>query len=163
MGSIVFSAGELPQTLGEVTGYKAGIALTLDELLNHLSTESREVVSEAVQSVARIESYVFAELSAELLFAIGNISSPTAVPSCVQLFHKYRADSQLSQTYGAVLDRFTAFLEEGSRAGVSRIDGGAFAERVGDELGTRAQSMARVGRRGCRGHAEEAVGPLPPC
>lgn len=80
-------------TLLEVAAFKAGVALTEEEVVELVSgTSIGDGFLASNQGGGRIESQEVDEAVAQLLYNLGNISSPSTLPITMQLYHRYKDD-----------------------------------------------------------------------
>lgn len=75
MGSIIFHPGVLSDSLSELVGYKAGLAVSVAELCDHLSgTELPDLVRTSEERVVRVRAEDFDSLCYKLLHRVGYTS-----------------------------------------------------------------------------------------
>lgn len=91
MGGMSFSPKTLGDTLSETAGYKAGLALSIEEIYDHLSgTSFPDLIRLSEQSAVRIRSEEYAELFYKLLHRIGFTKEFDGDITGAKLFHKYK-------------------------------------------------------------------------
>lgn len=73
MGSVVFGPRVLPDHMAEVAGYKVGLAMSLEEICDHLSrTGFQDAVRDGETAQVSLRSEAYEELS----------SAPPRIRSC---------------------------------------------------------------------------------
>lgn len=94
MGAIRFKSIDLISTVGEIVGYKSGLALTREELVGHLdeAPELQETLTYPDDNNVRVRSEEFEMIIIEILYRIGNIPSRIYAPATIMLYHKYKND-----------------------------------------------------------------------
>lgn len=96
---------EVITTLGEIVGYKSGLALTRKQIEGHLS-EHTDIWQGDDDDVLRIRSEKFEIMVGDLLYRIGNVTSPgITVPGAV-LHHKYKRDRKKHALLISILGLF---------------------------------------------------------
>jgi len=108
MGGISFGPRILADSLSETAGYKAGLALSLEELCDHLSgTEYPDIIRQSEDTGTRLRSEEFEDLFYKLLYRIGYMKDEYhgMAHASAKNFHKYRRKGLLPE-YEAVLDLF---------------------------------------------------------
>lgn len=109
MGSVHLARQTAVDFFTELVGFKAGIVLTireLSELLVDLSPElARNIASEDFGGF-RFHSTEVEEISAHLLYRVGNIAKPSTIPSHIELYHQVKSDPELLACYKHVMTCF---------------------------------------------------------
>ena len=92
MGGMIFDAGVLADSLSETAGYKAGLALSVEELCEHLSgTEYPDTIRASERYVVRLRSEEYEALFYKLLHRIGYTTEEyDGEYTGAKYFHKYR-------------------------------------------------------------------------
>jgi restriction system protein len=109
MGAIWFRRAEFVGSAGDTVGYKAGIALSRDELMHHTSDLERDDWwLGADDELIRVRSEEFEEIIEQLLYAVGNIPTPRVIRPDIVLLHRYKRDA----TQMAVLERVLTIVAE---------------------------------------------------
>ncbi len=86
MGSIHFSPGSLPETVAEIVGFKAGLALSGQEIEQHISKdEFREYWRSSLEGSLRIRSEEFEALVLNIFKNLGNISDDSPMSLTARL------------------------------------------------------------------------------
>ncbi|MBC3873573.1 restriction endonuclease [Undibacterium flavidum] len=100
MGGMNFGPQALADGLSEIAGYKAGLALSIDELCDHLSgTEYPDIIIDSEIHGTRLRSEDYEELFYKLLHRIGYLKEEYhgMIYESAKLFHKYRKIGKLSE------------------------------------------------------------------
>lgn len=147
MGGMTFEPGALADSLSETAGYKAGLALSVEELCDHL-TETRypDTIRASEEHVVRLRSEEYEALFYKLLYRIGYTKEEYDGDfTGAKYFHKYR-NSELEQWVG-VTKIFVAMwpkLVEAARTSRSRsVDPRPFINAAFVKYGTIGVDMAR--------------------
>lgn len=135
MGRIVFQRAALNGTLSEIVGYKAGLALTQEQLASHADEEYQDLILGDLDDTITLRSEEAEELVAQLLYGVGytpvrrRVFHPT-----IEVFHLVKGRPGGHAAYQAfqqiLLDELTA--QEGS---TDPVDLTPVVERCVDELG----------------------------
>lgn len=110
MGAIWFSRACFLGTVGELIGYKAGIALDEHQMADFSPTEYKDHFSGDLDKALRVRSEEFEEIIASLLYAVGNISSPNIAPLGVGLFHQFKHDPRQLRLYTQLVEAMSERL-----------------------------------------------------
>ncbi len=96
MGGMWFEQGVLADSLSETAGYKAGLALSVDELCDALTgTSYPDTIKTSEERVVRLRSEEYEELFYKLLHRIGHTSEEyDGDITGAKYFHKYRGTAQ---------------------------------------------------------------------
>lgn len=103
MGSMNFRPGALADSLSETAGYKAGLALSVEELCDHLTgTIYPEIIRTSEDFGARLRSEEYEALFYKLLHRIGYTKDEYSgfAHAAARRFHKYRRAGQLEAYTG---------------------------------------------------------------
>ena len=103
MGGMNFGPKILADGLSETAGYKAGLALSIEELCDHLSgTEYPDIIIASEKNGTRIRSDEYEELFYRLLYRIGYLKDEYFgwTHDSVRIFHKYRKNGKLDSFEG---------------------------------------------------------------
>lgn len=96
MGSIVFGPKVLPDNLAEIAGYKAGLAMSIEEICDHLTgTAFPDTVRDAETFGARLRSEEYEDLFYNLLHRIGYTRELYQGPSIehARILHRLKANA----------------------------------------------------------------------
>lgn len=104
MGALWFSRAKLSGTVSEMVGYKSGIALDLNQIIEFTSESYREYFIGDMDSAVRVRSEEFEEIIAGLLYGVGNIASPSIAPASIKMFHRLKDRPDELNAYLALLD-----------------------------------------------------------
>ena len=126
MGAIHLHRIALVTSLNEAVGYKAGIALTRDQMCRFLPSDDAELIDGDDHSLIRVRSEEFDEMFCKLLYAVGNIASADTTPRRIKLYHSLKNDERRFSIYSKVCGRFATFLEE--KINETRPDGQKFID-----------------------------------
>lgn len=99
-----FGPRVLADGLSEIAGYKAGLALSIEELCDHLSgTPYPDIIIDSETYGTRLRSEEFEELFYKLLHRIGYLKEEYQgmTYESAKLFHKYRKIGKLEEFEGA--------------------------------------------------------------
>ncbi|KSQ21773.1 restriction endonuclease [Pseudomonas aeruginosa] len=144
-----FFPGTLAESLSEMAGYKVGLALSLEELCDHLTGpgDLAEIVRASEDRVIRIRSEVYEAIHYRLLHRIGYTEDEmVGLPPGARAFHKYKAFPELLACHEAMhtiyLEMFTQMVQEAQARADKSIDIKAFVNRCKRELGLVGMKMA---------------------
>ncbi len=125
MGGIWTSRKEVITTLGEIVGFKAGLALNRMQILKRLKTQGVPFGGKD-NAVLRIRSEEFEDMVSRLLYSVGNVKTPIAMPAGVAMFHKYEGDPELLKTCNDVqalfVEMFDQLMKQAEIRGDKRLD-----------------------------------------
>jgi restriction system protein len=88
MGAFWSSRIGIITSLGEITGYKSGLALTRPQIREHL--EDDDLFSGDDQDHIRMRAEEYEELVRTLLYRVGAIPTPNILFPGIRMYHKYR-------------------------------------------------------------------------
>lgn len=123
MGSIVFGPKVLPDNLTEIAGYKGGLAMSIEEICDHLTgTSFPDVVRDGETSGVRLRSEDYEDLYYNLLHRIGYTSELYLGPSIelARLFRSFQADATDLDFYMQVSSTMSHFMRTGIQNGDSK-------------------------------------------
>ncbi|MGE8449614.1 MAG: restriction endonuclease [Pseudomonadales bacterium] len=145
MAGIWFNPETLADSLNETVGYKAGLALSAEEICDQLAgTGYPDVIKRSEIRTVRLRSEEYEELFYKLLHRVGYTTEEHggAVASMASLYHKYKK-ADLA-TYEGVMRLYHShariMMEEAMRQGVKSMDPTDFMRNV----------FAKYGERGLR-------------
>lgn len=147
MGSILFDPRVLIDTLSETAGYKAGLALSFDNICEHLDdTGHAEILRISETQMVRIRSEEYEDLFYKLLHRIGYTEEEYNGDIVgVGLFHKYRGTEKEEQHLG-VLELFAEIwpelIEQTLKSGSKAIDPGPLLRACANKFGKVGLEMA---------------------
>lgn len=104
MGGMNFGPQVLADGLAEIAGYKAGLALSIEELCDHLSgTPYPDIIIDSETYGTRLRSEEYEELFYKLLHRIGYLKTEYQgmTYESAKLFHRYRKIGKLEEFEGA--------------------------------------------------------------
>lgn len=120
MGSIVFAPKVLPDNLAETAGYKVGLALSIEEICDHLTgTSFPDTVRDGETSGVRLRSEEYEDLYYNLLHRIGYTKELYQGSSIelARLFHRFKASAAELQLYMQVSSTMTHLMRNGFQNG----------------------------------------------
>lgn len=141
MGAIRFKSIDLVSTVGEIVGYKSGLALTREELVRHLddAPELQESLTYPDDYNVRVRSEEFELIVIEILYKLGNIPSRLYAPATIMLYHKYKNDfskSDIAMDIVLIWHKYLAeIVKSRSHLAESSIDPLPFLRSVFDKYG----------------------------
>ena len=147
MGGMNFSPGTLADGLSETAGYKAGLALSVEELCDHLSgTEYPDIIRDSEDYDVRLRPEEYEGLFYRLLYRIGYTTNEyDGDYTGAKRIHKYR-QSNLLREYKGMLEVFSGMWKELAlqpRAkGAKSLDPTPFLIACRDKFGTVGLDMA---------------------
>ena len=112
MAGITTSSKEIAGHLGELVGYKAGLALTREELADHLvdTPYIRDAVLVIENRLMRIRSEEYEEAVSAFLYRVGNIPTPQPLSPIQAVRIRFEHNPPHSEILGQVVDRCLALL-----------------------------------------------------
>lgn len=113
MGAFTTSSRWIAGHLGELLGYKAGLALTREEISEHLSDapDFRDAVLVAEDRWVRVRSEDYEEVVSKLLHRVGNIPTADPLPPVLAVSRRFEHDPIHSGVVEKVLTRCLELLE----------------------------------------------------
>jgi restriction system protein len=147
MGGMNFAPGTLADYLSEAAGYKAGLALSIPELCDHLSgTEYPDIILRSEDYGARLRSEEYEALFYKLLHRIGYTTEEyDGDYTGAKRFHKYRRKRLLRQYEGMhriFNEMWMGLLKETTQRGSKSIDPTPFIMKCHEEFGIVGVKMA---------------------
>ncbi len=114
MGAIWTSPRSIAGHFGELVGYKAGLALTREELAEHLRDTPvfREAVLETEDYLLRVRSDEYETAVRGLLYRVGNLPTPHPLPPGLAVFRHFKHDPIHSKVLQEVLTRCVELLND---------------------------------------------------
>ena len=114
MGAFRTTSRWIAGHLGELVGYKAGLALTREEIAEHLvdAPGIRDAVLATEDRSLRLRSDVYAEAVSELLYQVGNIPIANPLPPVSAVFHRFADEPTYSKVLQKVITRCTELLKD---------------------------------------------------
>ena len=113
MGAFTTNSRSIAGHLGELVGYKAGLALTREELAEHLSDapDIRNAVFVAEDRWVRVRSEDYEAAVSKLLYRVGNIPTADPLPPVLAVSRRFAHDPTHSEVVEKVLTRCLELLE----------------------------------------------------
>ena len=114
MGAFRSTSRWIAGHLGELVGYKAGLALTREEIAEHLVDQPviREAVLATEDRSLRVRSDVYAEAVSGLLYQVGNIPTANPLPPVSAVYHRFAHEPTHSKVLREVITRCTELLND---------------------------------------------------
>ena len=105
---------EIAGHLGELVGYKAGFALTREELAEHLvdSPGIRDDVLVTENRLIRVRSEEYEAAASGLLYRVGKLSTPHPLPPILSVSRRFANDPTHSKVLEEVLTRCLELLKD---------------------------------------------------
>ena len=127
MGGINFGPEILADNLSETAGYKAGLALSVEELCDHLSgTEYPDIIRNSEQNGVRLRSEEYEDLFYKLLHRIGYTKEEyQGVASIFKLIHNCRKNGTLD-VYEGVMNIHREMMDTMTKDAVAKNSGCVF-------------------------------------
>lgn len=147
---IWLSRQSLIDRLIETAGYKAGIVVTEDDVVEMVAdtTIGRDFLADG-STGGRVRSEEVDEAVAQLLYALGNIASPSTTPISIQLHHRFKDDPELLETYQGiqrlyieVVGRQVDEVVEAKTTNRTPLDPAPFMTAVADRFGLQGLDIA---------------------
>lgn len=133
MGTILCNRLDLITTLSETIGYKSGLALSKDEIIERLP-EYNDYLTGDNEDGLRVRSDVFEGMVLELLYKLGNIHSPKSKPIILELYQKYSDTPANQELLAKIIELLNKYLSENQRED-QPIDLNPFMQLVLDTFG----------------------------
>jgi restriction system protein len=146
MGGMIFDPGVLADSLSETAGYKAGLALSVEELCDHLTgTDYPDTIRASEQYVVRLRSEEYEALFYKLLHRIGYTTEEyDGDYTGAKYFHKYRhsAAEQWAGVTELFVEMWPKLVETTLASGSKSIDPRPFMQAAFDKHGRLGLDMA---------------------
>ena len=146
LGAFVANSMWIAGHLGELVGYKAGLAFTREDLADHLLDSSyiRDIVLVPEHRQVRVRSEEYEEAVRELLYRVGNTPVRYSAPPILAVVHRLAVDPNRIEDFEIVLNRCLALFKdarENTPQGTS-LDLAGLLENVDAELGSTGVNIA---------------------
>ena len=107
MGAFTASSMAITGYLGEVVGYKAGLALNREEIGEHLgdTPDIRDAILVTEDRLIRLRSEELEAAVTGLLYRVGNIPTPQPLPPITAVYHRFADDPTRSEILEEVITR----------------------------------------------------------
>lgn len=147
MGSIIFAPGTLADGLSETAGYKAGLALSIEELCDHLSgTDYPDIINDSEEGPVRLRAEDYEALFYKLLYRIGYTAEEYDGDYVgAKRFHKYSKNGQLDIFHGMLEiynSIWTDLINKTAAEGKKSIDPTPFLVQCYEKYGEAGLKMA---------------------
>jgi restriction system protein len=146
MGGMIFDPGVLADTLSETAGYKAGLALSVVELCDHLTgTDYPDTIRASEGHIVRLRSDEYEALFYKLLYRIGyTLEEYDGDYTGAKYFHKYRYSA--AEQWAGVTELFVTMwpklVDETLASGSKSVDPRPFIKTAFDKYGRLGLDMA---------------------
>ncbi len=145
-----FYPGSLAEHLSETAGYKVGLALSVEEICDHLAGEPKnmaDIVRRSEVHGARLRSEEYEAIHYHLLYRIGYTEDVhDGLPPGIREYHKYKANPQLlalNQELQQLFHRMVGgMIDEALARGDKLLDPKPFLDRCRAELSPVGLKMA---------------------
>lgn len=106
--------GEFVATLSEAAGFKTGMALSKNQLIDLFPQDSgyKDILAMDDEATIRIHSSDIDELFMQVLYHLGNVDSPTPISSSVRLLHKYIKIPEIYPIYTKVTELYLKHFDK---------------------------------------------------
>jgi restriction system protein len=141
MGGVVLLRAELNGTLSEVVGYKAGLALSEQDMASHVDEEFSELILGDPDEVVRVRSEEAEELVSQLLYGLGNTTVRHRVMPGMEVYRRLARLPNGSELYHQFQLILLAEFET-QQIGTTPFDFTPVLERASAELGEVGSAMA---------------------
>lgn len=147
MGGMNFSPGTLADGLSETVGYKTGLALSIEELCDHLTgTEYPDVIRHSEKYGARLRSEEHEGLFYKLLYRVGYTTEEyDGDYTGAKRIHKYRRKNLLREYEGMLRifnEMWMGLMNQTEAKGSKPIDPTPFLIRCHEQFGTVGLKLA---------------------
>ena len=112
MGAIWMPRIGFITSLSELVGYKAGVALDREQMRTFLESKAPDLFAGPDGALLRIRAEEYDQHLVTLLYSVGNIKSPSLMPSLIQIFHRVKGDGRLFKIYQEVGEQFPKFIHK---------------------------------------------------
>lgn len=141
-----FFPGTLAEHLSETAGYKAGLALSVDEICDHLAEgpgRMADIVRRSEAYGIRIRSEEYEAIHYRLLYRIGYTENElVGIPPGIREYHKYKHDSELLEIHERMQQICLEMLEEAVDRVENPINPMPIVDRCSEKLGPMGKVMA---------------------
>ena len=147
MGGMWFEPEILGDSLSETAGYKSGLALSIEEMCDHLvDTGYADILSSSETQTVRIRSENYDELFYKLLYKIGYTKEEYNGDALgIGLFHKYRG-TKLESVHEGILELFNkiwpSLIQKTIESGTKSLDPTPYLRAVFDKYGKVGVNLA---------------------
>ena len=140
MGGMLFDPETLVDSLSETAGYKAGLALSVEAMCDHLSdTRYADLLRESEMHIVRIRSEDYEDLFFKLLHRIGYTTEEfNGDYTGISLVHKYRGtEKELihARVTELLIEYWPRLIEEANKSGGRTIDPSPYLKACAQEFG----------------------------
>ena len=146
MGAFIASSMAIAGYLGEMVGHKAGLALTREDLAEHLcdTPDVQGVVRMEEDRPIHLRSEEFEAAVHGLLYRVGNIPTPNPLPPGIAVHHRFADDPAHSEVLDGVLTRCLELLTDtiANTAHGTPLDPAQLLETVAIEFGEPGLNIA---------------------
>ena len=146
--AVTFKNIELVSILGESAGFKTGLALDKNDIIELFPDDSgyRQYLSVNDEAYIRIYPEDVDEMFAHILFRLGSIETPGCISSTIRLLHKYKTNPELSAIFKEVMGlwvmHFDLAMKKASDEGGNTLDPTPFMTACTERFGRTGLDMS---------------------
>ena len=148
MGAAWIRSMSVAGHLGELVGFKAGLALTREELGEHLTEIPyiRDLVLETDDRLVRVRSEEYEAAVCWLLYQVGNIPTPWPMPPVTAVHRRFENDPTHSKVLWEVIDRCIELIKDQFNNNPNRtpLNGNRLIEAIALEFGLPGITVAKA-------------------
>lgn len=153
VGGIWMNNYDLADSLTEVVGFKAGLALSRARTGAMLKAYGPELAKRLLWPEARmmrVESTTYQEAATYLLYKVGYVAAPTLLPPVGAVYHRYKADPVRGKLTGPVGEMLVEWMDAAlsDPAPASSLDPTPFMKRAAETFGAPGLDVAMAYLRG---------------
>ena len=146
MGTFWTGSMQIVGHLGEFVGLKAGLALTREELAEHLvdTPDIRDIVLDEENRWVHVRSEEYEEAVTGLLYHVGNLPTPYPLPPVLTVYRRFEDDPIHSNILEEVITRWLELLNVQIRNSPrgTPLDPGQLVETIDTEFGLPGVNIA---------------------
>lgn len=147
MGSVIFGPKALPDNLTELAGTKVGLAISIEEICDHLSgTKYADLVLDAEVNGVRLRFEDYEDLFYCFMHRIGYIEDECLGPTIemAKQLHQYKNNLSELDFYMSVSSAMSYLMrEEFARSGLMRADPDLIISAISQQFGSSGAKFAR--------------------
>jgi restriction system protein len=145
MSGIWLSRNELISTIGEIVGYKSGLAITRSELAMLVPSAYVPLWRGKLDAIIRVRPEEIGEIVGSALHSVGNTPTASVIFPGIRQWHKYRNDPISRAVVVEILGLLPVFLEKAREAAISggrKIDPTPFLDDAEKIHGAKGREIA---------------------
>ena len=153
MGGIWMNNHDLADSLAEVVGFKAGLALSRARTAAMLKAYDAKLAERLLWPDARmmrVESTTYQEAATYLLYKVGYVATPTVLPPVGGVYHRYKADPVRGKLTAPIGEMLVEWMDAAlsAPAPASGLDPTPFMKRAAETFGAPGLDVAMAYLRG---------------